>query len=60
MMVCGRTILKSGLRLRAAQQRGTALNVVDLPIVEYLLEELVDSRLLCPTMLILRSDLTKG
>jgi hypothetical protein len=31
-----------------------------LPIVGYLLEELVDSRLLCPTMLILRSDLTKG
>jgi hypothetical protein len=60
MMVCGRTMLKSGLRLRVAQQGGTALNVVDLPIVEYLLEELVDSRLLCPTMLILRSDLTKG
>jgi hypothetical protein len=43
MMMCGQTVLKYGLRLRAAQQRRAALNVIDLPIIGYLLEELIDS-----------------
>jgi hypothetical protein len=42
-MVCGQTVLKSGLRLCGARRRGAALSVTDLPIVGYLLEELVDS-----------------
>jgi hypothetical protein len=41
MMVCGRIVLKSKLRLRAARQRGAALNVVDLLIIGYLLEDRV-------------------
>jgi hypothetical protein len=36
-------MLKSGLRLRAARQREAALNVADLPITGYVVEELADS-----------------
>jgi hypothetical protein len=43
MVMCGRTVLNYKLRLRATRQRGAALNVTDLLIVGYLLEEFVDS-----------------
>jgi hypothetical protein len=41
----------------AARRRGVVLHVIDLLIVRYLLEELIDSWSLCPTMLILQASL---
>jgi hypothetical protein len=43
MVICGRIMLKSGWRLCSTRQRGVALDVVDVLIVRYLLEELADA-----------------